>query len=99
MVCSPCKGARHSQCLNVGKDTNTWCDCQHKGPEPEAVVVSSWVTDLNGVTRKVRIEDVIEKLCGSDLRPNLAGVPQGSVPGSVGTRIADDSQKVESARL
>lgn len=62
MICSPCKGARHSECLNEGKDTNTWCDCAHRPPGADDVVVLSWVKGEGGITRKVVIEDVTEQL-------------------------------------
>lgn len=54
MICSPCKGARHINCLNEGKDTNTWCNCQHKVPGANDKVID-WEVDSAGITRKVGV--------------------------------------------
>jgi hypothetical protein len=32
-VCGPCRNGSHETCDNAGKDTGTWCDCQHKRKE------------------------------------------------------------------
>ena len=32
MICHPCGDTDHDQCANIGHDTNTWCDCQHRPP-------------------------------------------------------------------
>jgi hypothetical protein len=52
MICSACREQRHIQCLNEGRDTNTWCDCQHRAPGAGDVVIE-WVLGEDGVTRKV----------------------------------------------
>jgi hypothetical protein len=98
MICSPCKGARHSECLNVGRDTVTWCDCQHRAPGAEDVIVVSWIKGPDGVTRKVMIEDVVENVRRPDVQADLAGLQEGVVP-AFGARTADDPQEVEGARL
>lgn len=35
-ICTGCAEGDCGQCRNVGKDTNTWCDCQHKGEGQQA---------------------------------------------------------------
>lgn len=52
MICSACRAARHTGCLNEGKDTNTWCDCQHRAPGAGEVTIE-WAMDENGITRRV----------------------------------------------
>lgn len=78
MICSACKGARHDGCLNAGKDTNTWCDCQHKAPGAGDVVIE-WVTDSDGVTRKVGFNGLTD-MHGEDVPRDLEGVPTGALP-------------------
>ncbi len=29
MICKPCGEANHSNCKNIGTESETWCDCQH----------------------------------------------------------------------
>jgi hypothetical protein len=30
MICESCGRRNHKGCKNVGTDTDTWCDCQHR---------------------------------------------------------------------
>lgn len=29
-ICTPCTEGRHPECVNAGKSTDTFCDCQHR---------------------------------------------------------------------
>jgi hypothetical protein len=96
MICTACKGARHTSCLNEGKDTTTWCDCQHKIPGANDVVLS-WVTGEDGITRRV-VNGHVEELYRVDVQADLGGVRAGAP--SVEVRgEAPDPQEMEGARL
>lgn len=30
MICDSCKVVHHHRCYNIGSETNSWCDCQHR---------------------------------------------------------------------
>jgi hypothetical protein len=43
MICDPCKNTNHSGCPG-----GSWCDCQHRAPASQTIVVDTPIESAEG---------------------------------------------------